>query len=96
MTDLIRDWRYCWRRSPGACLAFGVCCLGHVAIPIGVGGTILVVSVWFTPDLRAASIVDLAGLFLFYIPLSIAAVKLTGRLNRQYWRLRRRLAWLAS
>lgn len=96
MSDLIHNWRHCWRRSPGVCLAFGACCLGHVAVPIGVGGAILVVSVWFAPDLTAASIAQLVGIFLFYIPLPIVAARLTSWLNRRYWQLRLRLAWIAS
>lgn len=89
--DFLNRWRRSWRQSPRTCLVFGVVCFWHVAIPIGVGGAILVVSVWFPPDLSETSFARLVGIVLFYTLLPWYSFRLTGWLNRQWWALKYRL-----
>ena len=96
MTDSTDGWRDCWHQSPGACLALGVCWFGYFVIPIGISGTILVVSIWFAPDLRAASVVQLIGIAAFYSLLPVAACCLTRWFDQKRRTLQTRLARIAG
>ncbi len=91
MKDPNNSWWRCWQQSPGACLAFGGLWLGHVIVPVSSSGTILAVSIWFTPDLSAASVVRLFAIASFYFLLPWMACKLTRWLWQQSQVVRARI-----
>lgn len=91
MIGFLKRWRQSWQRQPKTCLVFGVVCLGYVIVPVGIGGLILVVSVWFAPDLLAAPAIHLVGIAGLYTLLPWFGLRLAGWLNWQRLRWRSRL-----
>ena len=90
MTGFLNRWRRSWRQSPGACLVFGVLCIGYVAVPIGIGLTVLVVSIWFAPDLWPPRLFEWLELFCLIL-LPWFGLRLTGWLNCRWLSFRQRL-----